>query len=104
MVSRLTRADLPLDEGIGTVRARSAIVPRVSQPRDGVQVRAPKSTLPVSWEEAELAGISTEVYNEVVIAGAGLPGATQVAQADWIEVRPVYYFASPPKPGHKGTR
>ena len=33
--------------------------------------------------------VSTEVYNEVVIDGAGLPGATQVAQADWIEVRPV---------------
>jgi len=30
--------------------------------------------------------ISTEVYNEVVIAGAGLAGATQVAHADWIEV------------------
>ncbi len=33
--------------------------------------------------------ISTEVYNEVVIDGAGLPGASQAAQADWIEVRPV---------------
>jgi len=30
MVSRLTRADLLLDEGMGTVKARSAIVPRVS--------------------------------------------------------------------------
>jgi len=35
-------------EGIGTVRARSAIVPRVSRPCDGVQVWAPKSTLPVA--------------------------------------------------------
>ena len=33
--------------------------------------------------------ISNEVYGEVVIDGAGLPGAAQVAQADWIEVRPV---------------
>ena len=37
--------------------------------------------------------ISTEVYSEVVIAGAGLPGATQAAQADWIEVRPVQDIA-----------
>jgi uncharacterized protein len=33
--------------------------------------------------------ISTEVYNEVVVAGAGLPGATQAAQADWIDATPV---------------
>ena len=33
--------------------------------------------------------ISTEVYNEVVIAGAGLPGATAVSNADWIHVTPV---------------
>jgi predicted nucleic acid-binding protein len=33
--------------------------------------------------------ISTEVYNEVVIAGAGLPGAIQVAGAEWIQVTPV---------------
>jgi len=38
--------------------------------------------------------ISTEVYNEVVIAGAGLAGATQVAHADWIEVRPVQNTAA----------
>ena len=30
--------------------------------------------------------ISTEVYDEVVNKGAGLPGAEQVAQAEWIEV------------------
>ncbi len=34
--------------------------------------------------------ISTEVYNEVVIAGAGLPGATAVSKADWIRVSPVH--------------
>ena len=33
--------------------------------------------------------VSTEVFNEVVIAGGGLPGASEVAQADWIQVRPV---------------
>ena len=33
--------------------------------------------------------ISTEVYREVVTDGAGRPGAAEVAQADWIEVRPV---------------
>jgi uncharacterized protein len=33
--------------------------------------------------------ISTEVYHEVVIAGAGMPGATQVSQAGWIDVVPV---------------
>ena len=33
--------------------------------------------------------ISSEVYKEVAVDGAGLPGATQVAQADWIEVSPV---------------
>jgi uncharacterized protein len=30
--------------------------------------------------------ISTEVYNEIVIDGEGLPGAEQAARADWIEV------------------
>ena len=30
--------------------------------------------------------ISTEVYNEVVIAGAGLPGAKQAANATWVQV------------------
>lgn len=38
--------------------------------------------------------ISTEVFNEVVIDGAGLPGATEAAQADWIEVIPVQNTAS----------
>ncbi|MGI8743841.1 MAG: DUF3368 domain-containing protein [Bryobacteraceae bacterium] len=33
--------------------------------------------------------ISIEIYNEVVVAGAGLPGARQVAQADWIKIVPV---------------
>ena len=33
--------------------------------------------------------IPTEVYNEVVIAGAGLPGASQVARAEWIQITPV---------------
>jgi predicted nucleic acid-binding protein len=33
--------------------------------------------------------VSIEVYNEVVIAGAGVPGAKQVSQADWIEVMPI---------------
>jgi uncharacterized protein len=33
--------------------------------------------------------ISAEVHHEVVIAGAGLPGAPEVSQADWIEVKAV---------------
>ena len=33
--------------------------------------------------------IPTDVYKEVVMDGAGLPGASQVAQADWIEAHPV---------------
>jgi predicted nucleic acid-binding protein len=36
-----------------------------------------------------LVHISTEVYDEVVVAGHGLPGASQVAQAKWIEVKPM---------------
>ncbi|MBZ5700963.1 MAG: DUF3368 domain-containing protein [Acidobacteriia bacterium] len=31
--------------------------------------------------------ISTEVHHEVVVAGAGLPGASEVAKAEWIEVK-----------------
>jgi predicted nucleic acid-binding protein len=31
--------------------------------------------------------ISAEVHHEVVVAGAGLPGATEVANAKWVEVR-----------------
>ncbi len=31
--------------------------------------------------------ISTEVYLEVVVAGAGLPGAAEVAGAKWVEVK-----------------
>ena len=33
--------------------------------------------------------ISPEVHHEVVIAGAGLPGASEVSKAEWIEVRTV---------------
>ena len=33
--------------------------------------------------------ISNEVHHEVVIAGAGLPGATEVSKAEWIEVKPL---------------
>jgi predicted nucleic acid-binding protein len=33
--------------------------------------------------------ISAEVYAEVVVAGAGLPGASSVAKAEWIEVKPI---------------
>lgn len=33
--------------------------------------------------------ISSDVHAEVVIAGGGLPGATEVSRADWIEVRPL---------------
>jgi predicted nucleic acid-binding protein len=33
--------------------------------------------------------VSPEVYREVVTDGARLPGAVEVAQADWIEVRAV---------------
>ena len=31
--------------------------------------------------------ISPEVHHEVVIAGAGLPGASEVGKAEWVEVR-----------------
>jgi predicted nucleic acid-binding protein len=33
--------------------------------------------------------ISSEVYSEVVVSGAGLPAALEVARAKWIEVRPI---------------
>ncbi len=33
--------------------------------------------------------ISPEVHYEVVIAGTGLPGASEVQKAEWIEVKPV---------------
>lgn len=33
--------------------------------------------------------ISAEVYAEVVVAGTGLPGASNVAKAEWIEVKPI---------------
>ena len=31
--------------------------------------------------------ISAEVQREVVVAGAGLPGASEVAEAEWVEVK-----------------
>jgi predicted nucleic acid-binding protein len=31
--------------------------------------------------------ISEEVRNEVVLGGAGLPGASEVSKAEWIEVK-----------------
>lgn len=31
--------------------------------------------------------ISAEVHHEVVVAGAGLPGASEVAKAEWVEVK-----------------
>jgi predicted nucleic acid-binding protein len=33
--------------------------------------------------------ISGEVYAEIVVAGAGMPEASQIAKADWIEVTPI---------------
>ncbi|HUJ40233.1 MAG TPA: hypothetical protein VLW54_06785 [Candidatus Acidoferrales bacterium] len=33
--------------------------------------------------------ISEQVHQEVVIAGAGLPGAAEVTRAEWIEVRAI---------------
>jgi predicted nucleic acid-binding protein len=33
--------------------------------------------------------ISAEVYAEVVVAGAGPPGAADVASAGWIEAKPI---------------
>ena len=33
--------------------------------------------------------ISNEVHYEVVIAGAGLPGASEVSKAEWIEVKSI---------------
>jgi predicted nucleic acid-binding protein len=37
----------------------------------------------------EAVHIPTEVYNQVVTAGAGMPGAAAVSKADWIHVSPV---------------
>ena len=34
--------------------------------------------------------ISEEVYDEVVVAGVGLPGASEVANAAWIKVRALH--------------
>ena len=33
--------------------------------------------------------ISREVHYEVVVAGAGLPGASEVSKAEWIEVKAI---------------
>ena len=33
--------------------------------------------------------ISAEVHHEVVIAGAGLPGASEVSKAEWIKVKAI---------------
>jgi len=33
--------------------------------------------------------ISAEVQREVVVSGAGLPGASEVAKAEWIEAKPL---------------
>jgi uncharacterized protein len=33
--------------------------------------------------------ISAEVHHEVVVAGAGLPGASEVTKAEWVEVRKI---------------
>jgi uncharacterized protein len=33
--------------------------------------------------------ISIQVYDEIVVAGAGLAGSSEIAAAKWIEVRPV---------------
>ena len=33
--------------------------------------------------------ISNEVHYEVVVAGAGLPGASEVSKAEWIEVKSI---------------
>lgn len=40
--------------------------------------------------------ISTEVHHEVVVAGAGLPGASEISRAHWIEVRGLVNAASLP--------
>ena len=37
----------------------------------------------------ETVHIPSEVYNEVVIAGAGMPGAASVANVEWLHVTPV---------------
>jgi uncharacterized protein len=37
----------------------------------------------------ETVHIPTEVYDEVVIVGAGMPGAAAVSKADWFNVTPV---------------
>ncbi len=33
--------------------------------------------------------ISVEVHHEIAVAGAGLPGASEIAKAAWIEVKPL---------------
>ena len=38
----------------------------------------------------EVVYISTDVYNEVVIAGAGMPGSSAVSRAEWIQVLAIH--------------
>lgn len=38
--------------------------------------------------------IAAEVYREVVVVGAGLPGASEVEKAEWIKVKPLQNQAS----------
>ena len=45
--------------------------------------------------------ISSEVHFEVVVAGAGLPGASEVSEADWIEVKSVQNPAGLPSAQRK---
>jgi predicted nucleic acid-binding protein len=37
----------------------------------------------------ETVTITPEVYAEIVVSGAGLPGSSQIATAKWIHVKPV---------------
>ena len=41
------------------------------------------------WRLYQRIYVSPQVYREVVIAGAGLPGSFEVRRAGWIEVRPL---------------
>jgi predicted nucleic acid-binding protein len=45
--------------------------------------------------------ISVEVHHEVVIAGAGSPGASEVAGAKWIEIKPLQNRAGLTSVQHK---
>jgi predicted nucleic acid-binding protein len=39
--------------------------------------------------------VSREVHEEITVAGAGLPGAEEMQQADWIRVQPNPQESSP---------